>query len=122
MRAAWAAAVLFCAAAQARPARRPARDPRIAGLGKSCQKNRDCSSRAQRCLHESDAEGKAVPQGFCVLPCAAFDAGLPRVKPGTMDPSTVKKELKQKPPPRCPAQYQCRSKGSGVPIDMCVKE
>jgi hypothetical protein len=28
----------------------------------------------------------------------------------------------RKPPPRCPAKYQCRSAGSGVPIDMCVKQ
>jgi hypothetical protein len=29
---------------------------------------------------------------------------------------------KRKAPPRCPAKYECRSAGSGVPIDMCVKQ
>jgi hypothetical protein len=30
--------------------------------------------------------------------------------------------MKKPPPPRCPAKFQCRSAGSGVPIDMCVRE
>ena len=107
------------AAAGARPAKRASRDPRTVGLGRSCKQSSDCKSRAQRCLKESDANGKPVPQGFCVLPCASFEAGTTKVVPGaTVD---VSKKAKP-PPPRCPATWQCRSAGSGVPIDMCVKE
>jgi hypothetical protein len=25
-------------------------------------------------------------------------------------------------PARCPSKFECRSAGSGVPIDMCVKQ
>ena len=25
-------------------------------------------------------------------------------------------------PPRCPPRYDCRSAGTGVPIDMCVRQ
>ena len=119
MRALLAALLLVAAAAEARPARKASRDPRTAGLGRSCQRNKECKGRTQRCLKESDANGKPVPQGFCALPCASFESGTTKVVPGaTVD---VSKKAK-KPPPRCPAGYQCRSAGSGVPIDMCVKE
>ena len=96
-------------------------DLRTQGLGHSCQKNSGCKSKAQRCLHEMDANGKETDHGFCVLPCAALDAGTTKVVPGhPVDPASI--DLRKKAPPRCPAKFLCRSAGSGVPIDMCVKE
>jgi hypothetical protein len=110
---------LAAAAAEARPAKKASRDPRTVGLGRNCLKTADCKHRSQKCLKEIDANGKPVAQGFCVLPCASFEAGTTKVVPGA--PVDVSKKAK-KPPPRCPQTYQCRSAGSGVPIDMCVKE
>ena len=53
----------------------------------------------------------------------SFEAGTTKIVEGApLDPATAKLELNKKAPPRCPAHYQCRSAGSGVPIDMCVKE
>ena len=70
------------------------------------------------------ANGKELKVGFCVLPCLAIDAGLTQVIPGQpIDPTPENvKEAKKEPPPRCPPHYQCRSAGSGVPIDLCIKE
>ena len=117
------AAALLLAAAQMRPARKPSRDPRTEGLGRSCQQHRDCKHKFQRCVHQSDANGKPLASGFCVLPCASFESGTSKVVPGEpMDPAKAKKSLKKKPPPRCPANYECRSQGAGVPLDMCVKK
>ena len=118
MRALLAAVLLFAAGAEARRAHQLPRDPRTEGLGRNCQKSSDCRGRSQRCLKQSDANGKAVPKAFCVLPCASFEAGTTKVVPG-QDVDILKKK---KSPPRCPPTYQCRSAGSGVPIDMCVKE
>jgi hypothetical protein len=111
-------ALLLAASAEARTARKPARDSRTVGLGKSCKKNTDCRHGSQRCLQQSDANGKPIGRAFCVLPCASFEAGTQKVYPGA--PVDMSKKAK-KPPPRCPEKYQCRSAGSGVPIDMCVK-
>jgi hypothetical protein len=98
-----------------------ARDPRTQGLGKSCKKTADCSGHGQKCLKEVDANNKPKDAGFCVLPCASFEAGTTKVVPGApVDVS--KKAMNKKPPPRCPPKYQCRTAGAGVPIDMCVKE
>lgn len=119
MRALLAALLLFAAGAEARRAHQISRDPRTVGLGRNCQRKSDCKSRSQRCIKESDANGKPVAQGFCVLPCASFEAGTTKVVPG--EKVDVSKKAK-KPPARCPATYQCRSAGSGVPLDMCVKE
>jgi hypothetical protein len=116
------ALLLFALAAapvHARPAKRIPRDPRTVGLGRSCKQNADCKHRGQRCLKESDANGKPKDQGLCVLPCASFEAGTTKVVPGAQ--VDVSKKSK-KPPPRCPPKYQCRTAGAGVPIDMCVKE
>ncbi len=98
-----------------------ARDPRTEGLGRSCRKNADCKHHSQRCIKEVDANNKPKEQGFCVLPCASFEAGTTKVVPGA-EVDVSKKAMNKKPPPRCPPKYQCRSAGSGVPIDMCVKE
>jgi hypothetical protein len=113
------AALLLAIPSGARPVQKISRDPRTAGLGKSCRKNADCKHRSQRCIHQSDAKGKALDAGFCVLPCASFESGTQKVTPGA--PVDVSRKAK-KPPPRCPVKYQCRSAGAGVPIDMCVKE
>lgn len=113
------AALMLLGAAGSRPAKKPSRDPRTDGLGRSCQKNTDCRNHAQRCIHESDANGKPLQKGFCVLPCASFEAGTQKVTPGA--PVDVTRKAK-KPPPRCPPKYDCRSAGAGVPIDMCVKQ
>ena len=125
MKALFAALLMFAAGAEARTSKhtsvskKVARDPRTKGLGKSCSKAADCSHRAQRCIKEVNANGKPLDKGFCVLPCASFEAGTTKVVPGA--PVDVSKKAK-KPPPRCPPKYQCRSAGAGVPIDMCVKE
>ena len=113
------AALFLLAATEGRPARKVSRDPRTQGLGHSCKQNSDCKHRGQRCLKESDANGKPKEQGLCVLPCASFEAGTTKVVPGA--PVDVSKKAK-KPPPRCPPKYQCRTAGAGVPIDICVKE
>ena len=117
-----AALLLAAGASDGRHAKKPPRDPRTVGLGKSCKKNSDCKHSAQRCVGQSDANGKVIANAFCVLPCASFEAGMPKVNP--LDPSqAAPSQTKKKPPPaRCPPQYQCRSAGSGVPIDMCVKQ
>ena len=114
-----AALFLLGSSIEARTAPKASRDPRTMGLGRSCARTSDCKHRSQKCIKESDANGKPVRQGFCVLPCASFEAGTTKVVPGA--PVDVSKKAK-KPPPRCPPRYQCRSAGSGVPIDMCVKE
>jgi hypothetical protein len=116
----WAALLLAATATEARQAKKPPRDPRTVGLGKSCKKNADCKHPSQRCVGQSDANGKVISNAFCVLPCASFEAGMPKVIPG--DPGQATKTKKKPPPARCPPQYQCRSAGSGVPIDMCVKQ
>jgi hypothetical protein len=113
-----AALLLGVPASGARHAQKVARDPRTEGLGKSCKKNADCKHRSQRCIHQSDAQGKPLDKGFCVLPCASFETGTQKVTPGA--PVDVSRKAK-KPPPRCPARFECRSAGAGVPIDMCVK-
>jgi hypothetical protein len=114
------AALLLLGAAQSRPARKtPPRDPRTAGLGKSCHKNADCKHRSQRCINQADMKGKPLGTGFCVLPCASFEAGTQKLTPGA--PVDVTKKAK-KPPARCPAKFECRSAGADVPIDMCVKQ
>ena len=99
-------------------------DKRTTGLGNSCQKSADCKGTTQQCLKEMDANGKELKVGFCVLPCLSIDAGLTEVIPGQPIEPTAEnvKESKKPPPPRCPPHYQCRSAGSGVPIDLCIKE
>jgi hypothetical protein len=105
-------------------------DPRTVGLGHSCTKRSECKSKSQVCLKESDAHGKQLPKGFCALPCAKIDQGVAKeadaestpAEPSKADAEKTKKELKKKPPPRCPTKYACRSAGAGVPIDLCVKE
>jgi hypothetical protein len=112
------AVLLLAASTDARTSKKPPRDPRTAGLGRSCKKTSDCRHGSQRCIQQSDANGKAIGRAFCVLPCASFEAGTQKVTPGAS--VDVSKKAK-KPPPRCPERYQCRSAGSGVPIDMCVQ-
>src|SRR6478752_2020395 len=94
------------------------------GLGKSCQKKKDCKSKSQVCLKGMDANGKEEKHGFCALPCAAIDAGTTQVVAGApiVPDENTKADMKKKPPPRCPKAYQCRSAGAGVPIDLCIKE
>jgi hypothetical protein len=116
------AALILAAAGDARAAKKPTRDPRTVGLGKSCKKNSDCKHGSQRCVGQSDAKGKVLDKAFCVLPCASFEAGLPKVTPYMPAEPAKKTTTKKKPPARCPASYECRSAGSGVPIDMCVKQ
>ena len=113
------AALLLASAPGARPAKKASRDPRTVGLGKSCSRNADCKHRSQRCIFQSDLKGKPIGKGFCVLPCMSFEAGTQKVTPGA--PVDVTRKAKP-PPPRCPAQYECRSAGADVPIDMCVKK
>jgi len=123
MRAAFLALVLVAwpASAAARHKLPAKRDPRTAGLGHSCKASKDCR-KGQRCLRMNDVNNKPEEQGFCVLPCAAIDAGTTKVVPGAPLKATPKNAKERKVPPRCPPKYQCRDKGQGVPIDMCVKE
>ena len=112
------AALLFAATAGRLP-KQISRDSRTVGMGKSCRTNAECKHRSQRCVRRSDAQGKPLEAGICVLPCASFEAGTQKFTPGA--PVDVTPKAK-KPPPRCPATYLCRSAGSGVPIDICVKQ
>ena len=115
-------AAILILAAPARPAKKRSRDPRVEGLGRSCRASSDCKHTSQRCIQRSDANGKQIGAGVCVLPCAPFEAGTARVVPGAqVDPSRARKDLKKKAPPRCPLRFECRSAGGGVPLDMCVR-
>jgi hypothetical protein len=113
--------MFLIAAAEAAPAKKMPRDQRTVGLGRSCKQVADCNHHGQRCLKESDANGKPKDQGLCVLPCASFEAGTTKVVPGA-PVDTSKKGMNKKPPPRCPPKYACRTAGAGVPIDICVQE
>src|SRR2546422_2878501 len=62
------AALLFAAASEGRLPKQISRDPRTVGMGKSCRKNSECKHRSQRCVHRSDAQGKPLDAGICVLP------------------------------------------------------
>jgi hypothetical protein len=99
------------------------RDPRTAGIGRSCTRRADCGSAAQICLRQHDQRGKPFPRGVCALPCAGLEQGLTKTRPGfpARDPQTTEKILKVPPPPRCPLRYQCRSKGGDIPVDLCVR-
>jgi hypothetical protein len=100
------------------------RDPRTVGLGRSCGKRADCSSKSQVCLRQQDQRGKTLARGFCALPCARLDQGLTPTRPGfpARDPQTTEKILRKPPPPRCPARFKCRSRSADIPIDLCVRE
>jgi hypothetical protein len=54
------------------------------------------------------------------LGAVAAAAEAANTRPAT--PAEIKEAAKRKVAPRCPAKYQCRSAGAGVPIDLCVKE
>ena len=99
--------------------RRPA-DARTAGLGHSCRSKAECGHPAQVCLKQNDANGKQIARGFCALPCRAIDQGLKNPEPGKTNADGG--VMLDKPPPRCPKKYECRGAGSGVPIDMCVRQ
>jgi hypothetical protein len=121
------ALLLLLLVASASEAKKPSKakkpDPRIAHLGRSCAKPSDCASKAQTCLKTADMNGKPLPRGFCVLPCAPLDAGTQPVEPGPpVDAKTTQKILKKKPPPRCPQRYQCHGADVSTPIDLCVKD
>ncbi len=60
------AALLLAGIAEARPPKKISRDPRTVGLGRNCHQSKDCKHRLQRCVHESDAQGKPLAAGFCV--------------------------------------------------------
>ncbi|HKC60068.1 MAG TPA: hypothetical protein VKB92_08280 [Myxococcales bacterium] len=100
------------------------RDPRTIGLGRSCTKRTECSSKAQICMRQRDQRGKVFGRGVCALPCASLEAGLTKTRPGfpAKDPQTTERILKKPPPPRCPPPYKCRSKGGDIPVDLCVRE
>ena len=121
-----ALAILLAAfAAEARHAKnrvgKASSSSQTVGLGRSCKKNSDCRHQAQRCLRESDMNGKALDAGFCALPCLSLEAGTTKVIPGQpMDPALA--TVKKKAPPRCPPHFLCRGADAGSPIDMCVKE
>jgi hypothetical protein len=97
----------------------PRPDSRTIFLGISCKQTSDCRGREQVCLKEQDANGKELEKGLCALPCEKIDAGMS--DPLAPTPENVE-TAKKPPPPRCPKKFQCRSAGSGVPIDLCVKE
>ena len=49
----------------------------------------------------------------------AIDQGLKKADPAPVTDGVV---VLERPPPRCPKKYQCRSAGAGVPIDLCVRQ
>ncbi|HEX4385217.1 MAG TPA: hypothetical protein VH083_19795 [Myxococcales bacterium] len=113
-------AALLAATAHHKP--KAVKDARTEGLGHSCKVSKDCKSKSQRCLHESDVNNKPVAVGFCVLPCLPLEAGTTKVVPGAPLEATPQNAKDKKIPRRCPLNYSCRDQGQGVPIDMCVKE
>src|SRR3989475_9951309 len=110
------AALLFAAASEGRLPKQISRDPRTVGMGKSCRKNSECKHRSQRCVHRSDAQGKPLDAGICVLPCASFEAGAPEGMPGGPFYGTPKAK---KPPPRRPAMVHGQGAGASLPVDIC---
>jgi len=111
--------------AEARSGRLPRAkpDPRTKNLGHSCKKSSECGYRSQKCLKLSDMNGKPQDAGFCVLPCAAIDAGTTKVIPGQpLDAAKMQKVKKKPPPPRCPERYLCHGADPSTPIDICVKD
>src|SRR5436189_4865584 len=98
------AALLLATSSDARTSQKKPRDPRTAGLGKSCKKNGDCKHSSQRCIQQSDANGKALDKGFCVLPCSSFESGTQKVPPGASSGGASRKT--KKPPARCPAKFE----------------
>src|SRR2546426_8928594 len=113
------AALLFAAATEGRLPKQISRDPRTVGMGKSCRKNSECKHRSQRCVHRSDAQGKPLDAGICVLPCASFEAGTHKGMPGA--PADANPQAK-KPPPPCPVACHGRGAAAGVPMDMYGKQ
>src|SRR2546426_1415855 len=107
------AALLFAAATEGRLPKQISRDPRTVGMGKSCRKNSECKHRSQRCVHRSDAQGKPLDAGICVLPCASFEAGAQKGMPRAPVDGTPK--AKKATPPG-PATDPCRSAGARVPV------
>src|SRR5712664_3390611 len=99
------AALLLAASSDARTSQKPPGEPRTAGLGKSCKKNGDCKHGSQRCVQQSDANGKPINRAFCVLPCASFEAGTQRVAPDA--PVDVRGKGKKQPPPGA-VKSECR--------------
>src|SRR5207248_2038167 len=71
------------------------RDSRTVGMGKSCRTNAECKHRSQRCVRRSDAQGKPLEAGICVLPCASFETGTQKVIPGA--PVDVTPRAKKRP-------------------------
>src|SRR5256712_13582444 len=112
------AALLFAAASEGRLPKQISRDPRTVGMGKSCRTNSECKHRSQRCVHRSDAQGKPLDAGICVLPCASFEAGPQKVMPGA--PVAVTPKAKNQ-PPRGPAPYQSRGAGAALPSRTWMK-
>jgi hypothetical protein len=145
------AALLASLAAEAKTTKSSPKkqDSRTIGLGRSCKKRADCKGHGQVCIKESDAHGKERPNGFCALPCTPLDMSPAQPAPpakaaarapdaGTAgsapDAGATASRARTRPlsaaeiraanktnPSRCPPRYQCRSKGAGVPIDLCVK-
>jgi hypothetical protein len=142
-----AASLALCGPALAK-AKTTARDPRTIGLGRRCDKRKDCQGKGHICLRPTDARGKPQQHGFCALPCASFEEGLsnpgpkaasreqPRPDGGTpatrsraaarpdarASKATAATAKPKKVSSRCPAHFQCRSAGSGVPVDLCVRD
>jgi hypothetical protein len=142
-----AAALALCAPAFAKT-KATARDPRAIGLGRRCDKRKDCQGKGNICLRPTDARGKPQQHGFCALPCESFEAGLsnPSAKPASREQprpdggtpaarspaaapldggasrATAAAKKPKKVRSRCPAHFQCRSAGSGVPVDLCVRD
>src|SRR2546427_803476 len=61
-----AALLLATTTTDARPAKKPTRDPRTIGLGKNCKKNSDCKHGAQRCVGPN-GQGKTNFLEACYL-------------------------------------------------------
>jgi hypothetical protein len=65
-----------------------------------------------------------APDAGAPLRTERADAGAApsRREPRPAIAAESKPAAKRKLPSRCPPRFQCRSKGAGVPIDLCVKE
>jgi hypothetical protein len=79
---------------------------------------------APKTAHAPDAGVPPAPAAGTSSRAQRADAGAATAtgKSHPATPAEIRAAAKKKPASRCPPRFQCRSKGAGVPIDLCMKE